>query len=885
MTLAWDRVREIVEAALALSADERKAFVARRCDGDEALRDEVLSLLAHDAEEDAYLDARPGAGGVREALAGLDAELPAGARLGPWIVRSAIASGGMGTVYRAERADQSFRKTVAVKLIRGGLDSDELLARFENERRVLAELDHPGIARLLDAGTAEGGRPYFVMEYVRGRAIDVHAREERLGRRARIELFLAVCDAVHAAHQALVVHRDLKPDNVIVTPEGVPKLIDFGIAKVLDRGERLAGDARTLGPSRVMTPAYASPEQIRGERVSTASDVYSLGVLLYELLTGRRPIDFDDVRVGELERAAHERTPEPSGLPRDLDTIVGKALHKAPERRYASAAQLAEDLRRHLGGQPVLARPDTWSYRMTSFVRRNRTLVGALGAVLVSLAAGLGASLAQRDRAIAATALSERRLGDARELASELLFGLDPLLAKVDGSIPAREFAVSTGLRYLDSLAAQASDDPELRREIVLGYLKMGDVQGGPLEPNLGRGEEAGESYRRAFALAERAPAPEPGLLAAALQRLGTLALAAGRQEEALEHYRRALELDPGDSDDFGAQGLIRALAEVQNGLVTHDLAAGDAAGALAHAEQLADLLDELAADAPEPQAGRWRALALTRLGETLGILGRASEAEPKLREAVQLTRDGARAEPGNPYASRALVHSVDGLARFLFARGELEECDELIDESLPLARRMHAADPNDVRAAHDLVAVLNLTSMLNARLDRYAENLDVGAEYREIALALVALDPRNATYRGDLVGARLALVRAYSQSRQHERAAAEGRVARGELEQLVAERSGDPGLRRNLAALGTELGIAHRAWARDLAGEADERLQYELAREAFQRALDLMLALQREGRLAPAERRYIDGVRDDVEACAAALDGLSASGGAGERP
>ena len=375
----WDRVNAIFDDAVLLAHDARAAFLLNACAGDDGLRERVERLLvAHDRSE----------GFLAESVASrivpqiLEGELASERRIGPYRLLCEIGHGGMGAVYLAERSDAQYEKRVAIKLIRYGMDSDRLLARFNTERQILASLDHPNIARLLDGGTTDEGVPYFVMEYIEGEPIDAYARARGLGIVQRLELFLHVTAAVAYAHQQLVLHRDIKPANVLVTSDGVPKLLDFGIAKLLDTADRAK---LTLTGARLLTPEYASPEQVEGLRVATTSDVYSLGVVLYELLTGRLPYRLrsrmpydvaEAIRTTEPERPSRALPADTSERARprlrgDLDTIVLTAMRKEPQRRYASVQQFADDIRRLVAGQRVVGHADTLWYRATKFVRRN----------------------------------------------------------------------------------------------------------------------------------------------------------------------------------------------------------------------------------------------------------------------------------------------------------------------------------------------------------------------------------------------------------------------------------------------------------------------------------------------------------------------------------
>jgi len=369
----YARIQELFDATADLTSDERTALLDRQCGNDEALRREVESLLDSDAQSDSFGEQLP-----FEIPADLFSEPPeehlAGRRFGQYEVVREIGRGGLGAVYLAIRSDGEYRKEVAIKLIRRGLDTDDILRRFRNERQILAQLDHPNIARLIDGGTSDDGLPYFVMEYVKGEPIGGYCDIYQLNTNQRLDLFRKVCAAITYAHQNLVIHRDLKPSNILVTPEGEPKLLDFGIAKLLSADDEMFTE--TAPGLRAMTPDYASPEQIRGEKITTASDVYSLGVLLYELLSGQKPYRLKNRTREEISRAITEQEPErPStaaadnqkseirnqqSLRGDLDNIVLMAIRKEPERRYASAAAMAEDIRRHQDGLPVAARPNTF---------------------------------------------------------------------------------------------------------------------------------------------------------------------------------------------------------------------------------------------------------------------------------------------------------------------------------------------------------------------------------------------------------------------------------------------------------------------------------------------------------------------------------------------
>jgi WD40 repeat protein/serine/threonine protein kinase len=440
----WRQVEAVLQAALDRGEKERAAYLDEVCAADPGLRREVESLLAMEGEA-AHLMTAP----VLDLAAAISGDEPVesmvGRRIGAYEVIEEIGHGGMGEVYLARRADDEYQKRVAIKLIKRGIDTRFALQRFRRERQILAGLDHANVAGLLDGGTTEEGLPYFVMEHVEGLPINVYCDTHKLSIIERLELIRTVCSAVHYAHQNLIVHRDLKPANILITPEGVPKLLDFGIAKILDPDSPMAGETTMI--ARLMTPDYASPEQVRGQPITTASDIYSMGVLLYELLTGCRPYRITAQRPQEIERAICEQEPErPSAavtstteqaiatsepvsrvrrrLAGDLDNIVLMALRKEPRRRYSSMGQFAEDIGRYLVQMPVIARNDTLAYRAAKFVHRNRLAVWAAGLVCATLFAGVVIASWEARRANQQKVRAELQETDNRRLLYAAQMGL-----------------------------------------------------------------------------------------------------------------------------------------------------------------------------------------------------------------------------------------------------------------------------------------------------------------------------------------------------------------------------------------------------------------------------------------------------------------------------
>ncbi len=518
---------EIFYEALALQPEDRAAFLRVACGSDALLRAEVDSLLrADEAATDQFLDPAELPGRRPPQLAE-DPTAMVGATVGSYRLEERIGGGGMGDVYRGRRADDAFEKRVAVKLLRADLRRPDFIERFTHERNVLASLDHPSIARLLDGGACGDGTPFLVMEYVEGVALDSYCNDRKLSLRDRLELFATVCRAVHYAHRNLVVHRDLKPGNILVTEEGEVKLLDFGIAKVLD--DDAAGD-QTLTGHQLLTPRYASPEQMDRGRITTASDVYALGVILYELLAGQHPYPKESTDT-ELRRAIlDEIPPKPSavatnasGLSGDLDNIVLHAVRKEPDRRYLSAAEFADDIGRHLSGLPVVARPDTLRYRASKFVRRNAVVVVAAAAVFLAMAGAAVVSTRLYLRAESAKEETVRQREVAEQIAEFLenaLGSIRPETARGRDISLLREVLDSTSERMraeLDSGTPVAS-----ALGITIGNAYMG----------LGLFDEA-ESHFRASVAAREDGGSSTNELREARYHLGLALLQRGQIDEA----------------------------------------------------------------------------------------------------------------------------------------------------------------------------------------------------------------------------------------------------------------------------------------------------------------------------------------------------------------
>ncbi len=888
----WQRLQEVFHGAAELDPLLQPAYLEAACEGDDALRREVEALLAaRRYEEDltAQIDEVASATLVAVALVGT--------RLGPYRVVREIGRGGMGRVYLAFRDDDQFQRRVAVKLA-DSAQAPDLLARFRSERQIVAALDHPNIARLLDGGTTEEGVPYLVLEYVEGDRIDRYCDLRQLGIGERLQLFRTVCAAVHYAHQNLVVHRDIKPSNVLVTADGTPKLLDFGIAKLLKPELRAQAPELTTMLHRRLTPDYASPEQIRGENVTTATDVYSLGVLLYELLTGCKPLAIGDGDIFTFERIVTETEPEPPShaalrpsdgpnlpapeqrsrdrgttperlcrrLQGDLDNVVMMALRKDPARRYASAEQLADDLLRASGGLPVRARKDTIRYRARKFVGRNRYAV-ATGLAFVALVMGFGVNRARLARDLAAERdRATQEAESARRVASFLadVFRLADPTELDGGSVTAREILDQASER----LGKAADERPEVRTELLdtIGSIYEHLADYGRAEPLLQEalalrqhrlGEEnldtarsllhLGELYtdqsrftdgedllRRALRVREKLLGEHHPDVAQALYSLELVLRREGKSVEGEQVLRRAIALDESVSRDSPPV----ALALDRLAQVLEDQ------GRLEEAETAA----RRAVDIARRRLGEHvdTARCVGRLGSVLSEEGKYEEAEPLIREALDYRRD--KLGPQHPTAAFWL----EQLGSLLRDRGELDQAEHTYREAL--------AGPAGARGGADfqLASIrANLAELLleKGNVDEaqafYTQSLDALDRLSHESLFVLASREglaRVAAARGDLAGAE-----------------------RSFREILEARRRSDapPGL----PIAGTLLGLGEVLLARDDVTAAEPLLREALALRL--RALpaehkDVGSARGALGECLLAERRYTEAEPLLVDAHAA---------------
>ncbi len=703
---AWERIQELFAAAVDLPPLERAAFLERECYGDDTVRREVQSLIDSDEQAETFIE-NPAGAIPSDLLDAPEAETSlAGRHFGPYEIVRELGRGGLGAVYLAIRSDGEYRKEVAVKLIRRGLDTDDILRRFRNERQILAQLDHPNIARLIDGGTTDDGLPFFVMEYVKGEPISAYCDTHRLDTNRRLELFRKVCGAVTYAHQNLVIHLDLNPSNILVTAEGETKLLDFGIAKLLTADDELMF-TQTAPGLRAMTPEYASPEQIRGERITTASDVYSLGVLLYELLTGTKPYRLKTRTTEDVSRAITDQEPQRpsaavaasrSALSGDLDNIVLMALRKEPSRRYATVGEFSEDIRRYLEGRAVVAHKDTLSYRAGKFVRRNKVGVAAAAIVLLSLVGGIIATAWQAQNARRQRDLAQQERAKADRINSflqEMLGSATPEGKGMD--VKVSDLLSEASRRARIELATQ----PEVMASVLMTLGRTG--------VSIGTFDRAEADLRAAVEASVKSSGEMHPTSASSMGWLSLAHYYLGNNEEGIRIGQRAIELlrqlHPAGHEELG-------VALYSTGVNLYE--SGDAAAAEVCLAEAVDLIKR--------HLGEQHGYHLA----TLAALGRAVEAAGRFDEAEALYRDAIAKGRGVEGRYRIFLAQASAILGFgLTNKGRYSEAAEPLAEAETIYREIFG----------DLNPSSGVIKLDKARGRLFTGDLDgAAAEYAEAA-------------------------------------------------------------------------------------------------------------------------------------------------------
>jgi serine/threonine protein kinase len=786
----WLEVKTVLQTALELDSQARVDFLDSACAGQDSVRSEVESLLQSLECGETFLE-QPVAIDAADFLVGISPEAGIGRRLGPYELLEHIGEGGMGAVYRAVRADGMYNKQVAIKVIRGGLSTDFFISRFKNERQILANLEHPNIARLLDGGITEEGLPYLVLEFVSGVPIDHYCARRNLSITDRLKLFRMVCSAVQYAHRNLVVHRDLKPGNILVTEDGIPKLLDFGIAKILDPGQEEAERDRTLTVMQVMTPDFASPEQVRGEAITTSSDVYSLGVILYLLLTGRRPYHISSTAPLEIIQSVCEkdpgkpstaiaRSPEPAmtansgpnesapgqtnttlqqnklrrALAGDLDNIILKAMRKETDRRYATVEQMSEDLRRHLDHLPVIARKDTPGYLASKFIARHKAGVAAGLAVALTLIAALMITVHE-------ARVAQRRFNDVRALANSLIFDVHDSIKDLPGSTPARKLIVDRALQYLNSLAQESGNDLALQRELATAYERVGLVQGHYLQNSLGDTQGSLTSYQKALAIRDRVGAKSKDwndrlALAGARRLVANQQWALGHYAEARDNVVAAVTISESLRTAYPRDPNV--LKELRSDYkVAGQIHGADYAGGIGNsADEQEDLRKALATDeallaiTPDDLEVQYSyAIDLNDRGVSLTYHGKDLNAALECFKKGLEINQRLRERSADPRYARGVAAAYSHIGQGYDRLGDIKQSLENFSQGLEVSKELALTDSKNALFQQGLAIAYTNTANELSKMGPQDQSLGYIEKSDQIMRPLIASAPENKRQRG----------------------------------------------------------------------------------------------------------------------------------------
>ncbi|HEY4354925.1 MAG TPA: protein kinase [Acidobacteriaceae bacterium] len=721
-TASFQRVQALFHEALEAPETERAALIDARCEGDRELAAEVWSLLgACEAEQQGVPEEEEsqdtGIGTASEAR-----------QIGPYLLDRLLGRGGMGAVYLAHRADGNFEQQVAIKLIDLPLATSLFRERFRQERQILAGLRHPYIASLLDGGVSATGDLYLAMEYVDGMPIDRFCASKGFNVTQRLELFLRVCEAVQFAHRNLVVHRDLKPDNILVAEDSTPRLLDFGTAKLMAPTSGESGTDLTREGYHAFTPQYASPEQVLGHPITTASDTYSLGVLLYVLLSGSAPYELKELTTAEMLRVICEEPPkmpahavgELKRLDPDLEAILAKALRKEPEQRYLTVEQFSGDVRAYLDSKPVAARRGTFRYRAFKFMRRHKVGLAATVLLLASLAAGgVGimwqAGVANRERHKA-----EARAADLRQLNNSLLSELDEAIKQLPGSTGVQKLLVTRVLEHLDRMAADAHGDRLTQLDLVDAYTRLGNIQGNPYDQNLGDAEGGLASLHKARDLAEHLAAANPNdtqslrALATVRQSQSEILFGLGRTQEAVASLRAAVEaydklITPRDTPPALICEVASAYGALGDELGQSGTASlADTTGAVAAFRKSIEL-DERALSIDPHFLRALRGIGIDQM--KIGSVEMDADPAQALKDfqlALQRTDALPKSEQSSLAATRLRSLLLRKQANSRVELREYAEAFPLFHQAHEFYQQISAEDPKDLRALSDYEVILD---------------------------------------------------------------------------------------------------------------------------------------------------------------------------------
>lgn len=888
----WRQVKEILAAVLELELSRRQSYLKNAEISDE-IRREVESLLAVE-EEAAGLMNLSAVEFSKDFFDETEKSALIGQNIGVYRIVGELGYGGMGAVYLAERADGKFQQKVALKLLKREMNTAALRRRFQQEREILASLEHPNIARLLDAGTTDDKIPFLAMEYVEGLPIDDYCNRHNLDLNQRLDLFRKVCATVSFAHRSLVVHRDLKPSNILVNDDGTPKLLDFGISKIISSQ---LDDIATITQLGAMTPSYASPEQLQSKSVTTATDIYSLGVILYELLSGHRPFETHEADLKEIYKAVleteppppsmaisdfgfrisgaeNEKTllpgqtknqkvetnpqsdiPNPKSLSGDLDNIVLKALRKEPERRYSSAENLAEDIQRHQQGLPVTARPNTFFYRAEKFVKRNMPAVIAGGLVCLAIIGGIIATLWQAQIARAERVKAEKRFNDVRRLANSYIFDVYPEIENLEGSLKAREKILTNALQYLDGLSSEAGGDLELQSELATAFEKIGDVQGALNNSSLGNIQAGLDSYEKARKLRQAVLAAMPAdteakeklannyyVRARTLWNNNQTAEAEEAFEQGLKLRRELVAAQPDSTEannrlavlliDYGAIPVFNS--QTEKALVLFD--------------EALTIVENLRRKEPEnPDFKKTLTRLLRIMSKAKGSIGDYEGSLRGLAQAVEVSNELAKQFPNDFRVQRSvwLTHSI--ICELFIEKRDGQKAVEACVPTIDFPKNALEKEPENGVVGYDLA----ISHFNTARAYRLAENYPNTIEQAEKAIEVMSnlskKSPENLEYKRNLAVYETEMTRAFLKLNELDKAAA---VLQNTIKTLIPIAEAD----KKTTTYQYDLSMAYRLSAEAFYKKGDK----SNAAEFIDKALAIVHQLKDANSLSEADKNLL---------------------------
>ncbi|MET0753491.1 MAG: serine/threonine-protein kinase [Pyrinomonadaceae bacterium] len=832
----WQKLNELFAEASEMSPNERAKFAASVQNAE--IRAELESLLsAHDASAEKFLNKNAVEISAQTLASENDSGKLIGRQIGQFKIIEEIGRGGMGAVFLAERTGADFAQKAALKLIKRGMDTDFIVQRFQTERRILSSLNHPFIAKLFDGGTTGDGLPYFAMEYVEGKNLKEFCREENPSLDKKLKIFRQICEAVSFAHRNLIVHRDLKPSNIIVCDDETPKLLDFGIAKALDADWE--NTERTTTEFRLLTPKYASPEQVRGELVGTQSDIYSLGILFREILETGAPN-------------------QKAKINRELEIIADKAAHEESPRRYASVEQFAEDIRRFQENLPILAQADSYGYRAKKFVERHRFGASAAALILLTLLAGIGATAWQFRRAQTEKKLAEQRFNDVRGLANSVIFELHDEIQNLPGSTKARKLLVEKALEYLNKLEHDAGSDANLQHEIAMAYLKIADVQGQVFEQSLLQTSEAEKNYRKALGILEKIVEAEPSNfefrrdLALACYRFAEALRGSNNSIETLALEKRSAEiyepLTKERPDDFDVR---RRWLVARSGYADALRESGELEKSLPLYEQ--NLKDTQAAVQAAPDDVRLKRF----LGIAYGGLSTARFQNDEAEKALDLILELRRIAPGvpseeNSYEFRNYAVWCEGVGRMAAFLGRNELAETNAREDIRIMEKIAKDDSENLEADYDVASAHNNYADFLEKNNRWQEAFEHRQKVLEAIVPLEKNEDNPELYTADFFEFYAKFARVAAKLKRLDLAGKY--IEKAESLNFQIEKS--TGEVQNLYALD----FAHLGEAFQILGDREK------AKTSYAKAVETWKKLSAEGKLYPNQKSNLAEIEQKLK-------------------